>query len=192
MAEFRQPAGISRKICPGRTAGSYCRRGLFKVIRDTARPFVVETAGQAVTVLGTEFNVNAYPSEPVATTLVSGRVKVTSAKSSYAVVLDPGERSVLGEDGRLAVCPVKISDVISWKDGMISIENMSLREILKIVSRAYNVDFDLKAGAMGDMVLQGSISSDENLEVFLRVLGKVADVEFQMKTDGRIEVSQNK
>ena len=42
------------------------------------------------------------------------------------------------------------------------------------------------------MVLQGSISSDENLEVFLRVLGKVADVEFQMKTDGRIEVSQNK
>ena len=119
------------------------------------------TAGQAVTVLGTEFNVNAYPSEPVATTLVSGRVKVTSAKSSYAVVLDPGERSVLGEDGRLAVCPVKISDVISWKDGMISIENMSLREILKIVSRAYNVDFDLKAGAMGDMVLQGSISSDE-------------------------------
>ena len=164
----------------------------FKVIRDTARPFVVETAGQAVTVLGTEFNVNAYPSEPVATTLVSGRVKVTSAKSSYAVVLDPGERSVLGEDGRLAVCPVKISDVISWKDGMISIENMSLREILKIVSRAYNVDFDLKAGAMGDMVLQGSISSDENLEVFLRVLGKVADVEFQMKTDGRIEVSQNK
>lgn len=164
----------------------------FKVIRDTARPFVVETAGQAVTVLGTEFNVNAYPSEPVAATLVSGRVKVTSAKSSYAVVLDPGERSVLGEDGRLAVCPVKISDVISWKDGMISIENMSLREILKIVSRAYNVDFDLKAGAMGDMVLQGSISSDENLEVFLRVLGKVADVEFQMKTDGRIEVSQNK
>lgn len=108
------------------------------------------------------------------------------------MVLDPGERSVLGEDGRLAVCPVKISDVISWKDGMISIENMSLREILKIVSRAYNVDFDLKAGAMGDMVLQGSISSDENLEVFLRVLGKVADVEFQMKTDGRIEVSQNK
>ena len=187
-SRLEYPEKFARKERRVRIVGE----AFFEVLRDTTRPFVVETAGQSVIVLGTGFNVNAYPSNPVATTLVSGKVEVTSTENRHSVVLIPGEQSVLGDDGRLVVRPVKIADVVSWKDGMISIENMSLREILKIVSRVYNVDFDLKSESVGDMVLQGSISSDENLEVFLHVLGKVADVEFQMQNDGKIEVSQNK
>lgn len=41
-----------------------------------------------------------------------------------------------------------------------------------------------------DIILRGSISSDESLGVFLAVLSKVADVKFKMKTDGKIEVQK--
>lgn len=160
----------------------------FKVVRDAARPFVVETAGQSVIVLGTEFNVHAYPSEPVTTTLASGKVKVTPVGGTGAVVLAPGERSVLNADNRLSVHPVKVSDVISWKNGIINIENMALKEILKVVSRTYDVDFAEESLPAEDIILQGSVSSDESLEVFLAVLSKVADVKFKMRNDGKIEV----
>lgn len=165
----------------------------FDVVRDTTRPFVVETELQSVSVLGTEFNVSAYPSEPVLTTLASGKVKVMPVSGVDSVVLSPGEQSVLSVNAdSLSVRRVRISDVVAWKDGMINIENMSLGEILKIVSRAYDVDFELVPVRVGDVVLRGSISSDESLEVFLAVLSKVADVKFKMRADGKIEVEKLK
>ena len=163
----------------------------FDVARDTMRPFVVETALQSVSVLGTKFNVSAYPSEPVLTTLASGKVKVIPVSGMDSVVLLPGEQSVLSVHAdNLSVRQVKINDVVSWKDGIINIENMGLREILKVVSRAYDVDFDTELLPVDDIILRGSISSDESLGVFLAVLSKVADVKFKMKTDGKIEVQK--
>lgn len=163
----------------------------FDVARDTIRPFVVETALQSVSVLGTKFNVSAYPSEPVLTTLASGKVKVIPVSGMDSVVLLPGEQSVLSARAdNLSVRQVKINDVISWKDGIINIENMGLREILKVVSRAYDVDFDTELLPADDIILRGSISSDESLGVFLAVLSKVADVKFKMKADGKIEVQK--
>ncbi|WP_065219021.1 MULTISPECIES: FecR family protein [Butyricimonas] len=163
----------------------------FEVARDTARPFVVETVRQAVTVLGTKFNVSAYPSEPELTTLASGKVKVVPVHGTEAVVLSPGEQSVLGVGvDSLRVCQVNVSDVVAWKDGMISIENMALSEVLKVVSRAYDVDFETGSLPGEDIILRGSISSDETLEVFLAVLSKVADVKFKMNADGKIEVQK--
>ena len=163
----------------------------FDVARDTMRPFVVETALQSVSVLGTKFNVSAYPSEPVLTTLASGKVKVIPVSGMDSVVLLPGEQSVLSVYAdNLSVRQVKINDVVSWKDGIINIENMGLREILKVVSRAYDVDFDTELLPVDDIILRGSISSDESLGVFLAVLSKVADVKFKMKTDGKIEVQK--
>ena len=67
---------------------------------------------------------------------------------------------------------------------------MALCEILKVVSRAYDVDFDTKLLPTDDIILRGSISSDESLEVFLAVLSKVADVKFKMNADGKIEVQK--
>ena len=51
-------------------------------------------------------------------------------------------------------------------------------------------DFDTEFLPVDDIILRGSISSDESLGVFLAVLSKVADVKFKMKTDGKIEVQK--
>lgn len=186
----------SRLEYPGKFARGERRvrvtgEAFFEVARDTMRPFVVETGRQAVTVLGTKFNVSAYPSEPELTTLASGKVKVVPVHGMGEVVLSPGEQSVLGVGvDSLRVCQVNVSDVVAWKDGMISIENMALSEVLKVVSRAYDVDFETGSLPGEDIILRGSISSDETLEVFLAVLSKVADVKFKMNADGKIEVQK--
>lgn len=142
--------------------------------------------------LGTEFNVSAYPSEPESTTLASGSVSV-SPQAGTPTTLVPGEQAVLDSiTHTLSVHKVNVNDVISWKNGIISIENLSLSEILKIVSRAYNVDFVSAIPPSEDIVLRGSVSSEESLEVFLSVLSKIADINFKMRTDGKIEVQKIK
>lgn len=63
--------------------------GYFEVTRDETRPFRVVVEKQTVEVLGTEFNVDAYPEEKnTYTTLVSGKVKVDT--DGQTVILDPG------------------------------------------------------------------------------------------------------
>lgn len=187
----------SRLEYPGQFAADERRvrvsgEAYFKVHRDTNRPFIVETPRQSVTVLGTEFNVSAYPSEAESTTLASGSVSV-SPQAGTPTTLVPGEQAVLDSiTHTLSVHKVNVNNVISWKNGIISIENLSLSEILKIVSRAYNVDFVSAIPPSEDIVLRGSVSSEESLEVFLSVLSKIADINFKMRTDGKIEVQKIK
>lgn len=166
-----------------------CGEAYFEVARDEMKPFIVEATLQSISVLGTKFNVTAYPSESIQTTLVSGSVKVVPENGAEAVILIPGEQSVLDAvTGDLSVSKVSVSDAISWKSGITSIDNMSLSKILKVISRTYDVDFEL-AGVQADQIyLQGSIPNDEKLEVVLSVLSRVADVKFKMGDHGKIRV----
>jgi len=66
---------------------------LFHVARDVEHPFIVETVGGDVTVLGTVFNVNAYSDEDyVQTTLVEGSVAFQGKGMADAKTISPGPR----------------------------------------------------------------------------------------------------
>ncbi len=163
----------------------------FEVMHDATRPFIVETDRQSVSVLGTKFNVEAYPLEAVRTTLASGSVRVSLPGNTNEVLLSPGEQSVLSlSNGNLSVHKVSVKDVISWKDGVTGVENLTLKQALRTISRLYDVDFDLDILHADDIILRGSIPNDENLEVVLSVLSKVADVKFKMSGNGKIRVEE--
>ncbi len=167
--------------------------GFFDVMRNEGQPFIVRTDHQTITVLGTEFNVNAYLGEPVSTTLVSGSVKINAdlRGGESNVLLVPGEQSVLNPlTGELNVYHVETKYFTLWKEGMVSIEDMSMEEILKIVSRKYDVVFDTRGVMINDIVLRGSISGKENLRTVLAILEKVGDVKFKVKKNGEIKIER--
>jgi ferric-dicitrate binding protein FerR (iron transport regulator) len=57
----------------------------FEVAKDKSHPFIVESAGQIVEVLGTHFNINSYADEgSIKTTLLEGSVRVSSLLTSTA------------------------------------------------------------------------------------------------------------
>ena len=102
--------------------------GYFEVTRDETRPFRVVVEKQTVEVLGTEFNVDAYPEEKnTYTTLVSGKVKVDT--DGQTVILDPGMQSVVNDE-KMYTRKVNVAEVISWRNGMFVLENHTLEEIM--------------------------------------------------------------
>ncbi|MFD1770482.1 FecR family protein [Sphingobacterium suaedae] len=104
-------------------------------------PFIVETDQQKIEVLGTQFNVNAYPENGMQrTTLVEGIVKVSRPGSEERVLLTPGERAQIGET--IAVSKADIEQDIAWKNGDFIYKNEQLIHILQQVSRWYNVEID--------------------------------------------------
>lgn len=138
----------------------------FEVTKDKHKPFTVTTAGQTITVLGTHFNVMAYPDEDhIVTTLLEGSVKIT--KGTTTKMLKPGEQAVAGED--ITVMPANVDDAVDWKNGITSFSDADIKTIMRMVSRWYDVDVEYQGQPSGRL-FTGSISRKSNLSELLKIL----------------------
>src|SRR5690606_593021 len=110
----------------------------FSVAKDAERPFKVVSEGQVVQVLGTEFNVSAYPDDSeTKTTLVEGSVRLEVGGS--AVELVPGEQGIRTRN-RLMKSKVDVEQFVAWKDGFFIFDGLSPETALTQLARWYDVD----------------------------------------------------
>jgi len=141
----------------------------FNVAYNSNRPFYVNVKGQVMKDLGTSFNVNAYDDEPVIrVTLEEGSVNVS--KGSQSVVLIPGEQAITKiSDDLIKVQPVNVGDVVAWTRGQTSFQNENIQEIMRQVSRWYNVDVQFE-GNVSKRLFNGGISRNANLSDLIKIL----------------------
>jgi len=112
----------------------------FEVAKDATHPFRVEVEGQTIEVLGTSFNVRAYPDgHEVQTTLKQGSVKLHTPKGF--MMLQPGQQAELDRStGDMTLTKVNPSNYDAWKEGRYEFRNENLVEVLKMVERWYDVE----------------------------------------------------
>ncbi|SHM83877.1 FecR family protein [Chitinophaga sp. CF418] len=113
----------------------------FEVAKNKNQPFLVTTKGQQLKVLGTHFNVSAYPSETVKTTLAEGSVELTSS-SLQKQLLKPDEQALLLSAGGFQVSKVRASDATAWRRGYFRFMETPANDAIRQVCRWYNVEAD--------------------------------------------------
>jgi transmembrane sensor len=116
--------------------------GYFVVRHSHDQPFVVHTGNLSTTVLGTKFDVSAYPeSKTIAVSLLEGKVRVTrneNGKVDRTVILEPREQ--LNYDKENDVSSFDLFDSLEtfgWKDNVYKFEDEPLREVLPELERAF-------------------------------------------------------
>jgi transmembrane sensor len=160
-------AGASREVTI--TGESY-----FEVAKDAARPFHVKANGLEVTVLGTSFNINTYPDEPESkTTLVDGSVKVS--EGSKSLLLRPGQQAKAGRDGLTFNTAADVEQAVAWKNGLVKLTGASIQEVMRQVSRWYDVDVTYE-GNLDKAVFVGVVSRQQSLSALLQVLEATGSV----------------
>ncbi|WP_158275246.1 FecR family protein [Pedobacter sp. HMWF019] len=148
----------------------------FEVAKDKSHPFIVSSGTQEVEVLGTHFDINAYPDEQIVkTTLLEGAVKL-----NRQVVLKPGEQSVW-TGKKFSVREVNVNDVIDWKNGEFAFNNEPLSDILKKVSRWYDVEIIYAHPPEHMPTFTGSISRFENVSSVLNMLEETSTTRFTIE-----------
>jgi len=126
-------------------------RAFFEVVRDAARPFVVEAADVAVAVLGTAFDVN-LAAETVSVSVASGAVSVTVSEGGAPAVarLAPGERLTVrratGEAVREVVAPQAIA---AWRGGRLVVDGATVAEVVAELRRYHPGLIVLRDEALG-------------------------------------------
>ena len=152
--------------------------GYFEVQRDSTAPLRVVANDAIVGVLGTKFNISAYPGNDKSfTTLVSGSVKVGAYLGDESVVLKPDEQAILSH-GEVQVKKVNAEDYVSWVNGRFYFEKMPLEEILVQLERWYDLQVFWASEELKVYEFTGAVWRDNTIRQTLDMIEKTTDVRF--------------
>lgn len=157
----------------------------FQVERNEEKPFVVHTSFYDVNVLGTEFNVKAYPDDDkVITTLEKGSVRITSTedfKIQSSQILKPGEQLVYNKQTNvIRLKEVKTKQYTAWKDNKLMFINMKLKELITLLERKHGVDIEVKDKSILEYHYDGTFTNESILEV-MEILQETLPIHFEIE-----------
>ena len=112
---------------------------IFEVVKDTGKPFIVETFAYDVKVLGTKFDVIADETRgDFSTTLIEGKVEILDKSHQTLTTLDP-DMMVRIRGNHLVRSVVSDHDALQWREGIISLSGLSFEESINKMERIYGV-----------------------------------------------------
>ena len=121
-------------------------QAFFQVYHKENYPFSVHANGLMVTVLGTKFDVDAYPeNDEIAVVLESGKVELThEGFESFNYIMKPGERANYNITANsLNIGHADTSIYSSWKDGKLIFRNEPMKYVVEKLRKWYNIDIEV-------------------------------------------------
>jgi ferric-dicitrate binding protein FerR (iron transport regulator) len=157
----------------------------FDVQPESDRPFVVETARHAVSVLGTSFDVKAYADdEKVETTLREGSVAINLPGHEERYTLRPGEQFVLHvKEETVEIKEVNTGLATAWTRDNFYFYDNTLEEIFTELQRWFYVEVAFDNQSRRDQTFSGKFSRFKNMETILDVMQKAG---IEIERDGRV------
>ena len=160
----------------------------FEVVKDEKRPFTVTSQNLLITVLGTSFNVMAYPTEDEKQVWVNtGKVRVENNRNGEndldfnSVLLVPNEGVVYNtRTTSFEKREMDIHDRIAWKDGWLIFEKTELHKVISSLERWYGVEIEIKSEELKKKRVTLK-QQDESLASVMKVLGFLGGFEYTIE-----------
>lgn len=179
-------SGSSVKF-PERFAGTnrevyFCGEAFFEIAPDPAHPFIIEAGETRVKVLGTSFNLKAYPETNTIEVVVnSGRVLFYHVDENDKVLgeveLNKGEKGVFNRNtGKIARLLNDEPNYLSWKTGILVFHGTTLDQVFSIIGKKYNVHFNVNNKDLCQLKLTATFDN-ESLDAVLEVLKLVHNLQ---------------
>lgn len=148
--------------------------GYFEVSKRKTTPFYVRTADMNIKVMGTSFNVSAYPDDGyTSAVLLSGRIEIEPASKVdfQHIAIEPGTSAMLNRaDKKLKIQRVAAEDEISWTKRQLILKNTKLSEILTRLSRIYNAEIIDDFGRDSAVTFSGKLDLTMPLTHVLKII----------------------
>ncbi|MEN8249729.1 MAG: FecR domain-containing protein [Bacteroidota bacterium] len=144
-------------------------QAFFEVAHNKERPFTVQCNDLVVSVLGTKFDVEAYPEiGKISVVLKSGKVGLTHQKiASFSYTMSPGEMAEFNlSDNKMNISYPDVEKYSAWKDGILIFKNEPMKEVIDKLRRWYNVDIVVKDQEVYNSVFTGTIQNESYEQIF--------------------------
>jgi transmembrane sensor len=113
----------------------------FEVSHNKELPFIIRANEVEIEVVGTKFNVMAYPDEEyVETTVTEGKVNVRDIAGTSSLFLTANQKATYHKPTKvLSLKDVNSDPSVSWKDNVLSFDNENFNDVIKKLERWYNI-----------------------------------------------------
>jgi len=139
-------------------------------------PFRVVSKQQEVEVLGTQFNMSAYPEQASGkTTLVEGKVAISDKQSRF--ILAPNEQAVT-TTGKTQVRKINAAHYTAWREGKFSFDGKTFGETMSEIGRWYDLNIVYENGVPNEELV-GDAFRNQNIDFVLRLLN-VAEIDYKL------------
>ncbi len=171
----------------------------FRVSKETDRPFIVKTKHAQLKVLGTSFNVRAYPDEPTTeASLIEGALEVHDEEGE-TMILRPSEKAVItnqsknfiSKSKRKTAKKLKIQFLrptdshaveTTWLENKLVFKDVTFDELAKTLARKYDVRVDFKDVGLTKLRFSARFE-DENLDQILQALQLAASFQYEKQNN---------
>lgn len=159
----------------------------FEVEKAADWPFIVHTGSVKTTVLGTAFNIKAYPGmDSVSVSVKHGKVAISKNNHSLATLENNQElRVALAEHTSEAVQQRTLSSKVagSWKEGYLDYEDETIASIVADLQRFYGITVRLQDALLADELITISLRRDSRPEYALNILCRLTDKQLKQQGD---------
>lgn len=159
----------------------------FKVKKNPDKPFIVKSTTMSVTALGTEFNVAAYPeSGEIVATLINGKIKVECDGEKQSYTLIPGQQITYSKNNaKCLLSNANLEEVTAWQKGLFVFKGDTMKEILNILERRFNITFQCNISGFSDDKYNFRFRQNANIEEIMGIMQEVVGG-FNYKIEGNI------
>ncbi len=156
----------------------------FNITKDKEKPFVIRTNKLAVEVVGTSFNVKAYPNKQIQeVTVKKGIIKVSSiSKPQSRIILHPGEKAIYSSiDSGIQKQSVKNENYISWKTKEFNFKNEKLSQVLNLLEEVYYITISIPENTDLNILYTANFNSMP-IENIIRTINSTFSINLTFKT----------
>lgn len=161
----------------------------FEVTKDAKRPFIITSAGVKTTVLGTAFNLRAYPNEDIDVTVTEGKVKVATSETFQTLTV--GQQALYSiQNHELTKRNVEISTYTAWTNPELSFELVPFEEVIASLGRWYHKELTIKAPSDSPCLVRANLENNGLIPILSR-LQSIVSFKYKESEQGKI-VIENK
>lgn len=158
--------------------------GFFDVTHISNKPFEVITPYLKTSVYGTTFNIKSFREDSKSeVVLVNGSVGVNDLKSnSKPAILLPSQKATFNRDTseKIRLNKVNVDSHISWRNNILTFDNISMHEIILTLQRSFNVEIDNRYKLLENKSFTGKFEK-LNLELILKTFQAHTPFEYSIK-----------
>jgi ferric-dicitrate binding protein FerR (iron transport regulator) len=145
--------------------------GYFDIQHDPSRPFRVHTGKIITTVLGTAFNVSAWPHQKdIKVTVARGKVQVGDEHQAYATLTPDQQVAVNRTTHAFSQTTINVSKATEWKSNYLIFDDISLAEAIGVIEERYAVAVTLSNEKMKDCHVSATFLNGEDLDQVMTVI----------------------
>ncbi|XOV94299.1 MAG: FecR family protein [Bacteroidota bacterium] len=149
----------------------------FDVVQNKKKPFIIESNKLTTEVIGTSFNLSAYPEDKVIeVSVVTGMVKIRNEEGEIEV-LSPSDMGIYSRESNSISKQKYDPDILAWNNGTLIFKNDPLPETFKKLERWYGVEFEFSK----EVKLEGTYSGryqNKSLELILEGISYTSHIKY--------------